>query len=59
MITYVDKVLKEIRALLDFELFKVSKMTLSFGLPKVNKITMNIDLPKVRENDPQFRLVQN
>ena len=46
MITIVDKVLKDIRILLNFELFKVSKMTLS-------KVTINLDLTKVSKNNYQ------
>ena len=53
MIADVDKVLKDITALLDFELFKVSKITLNFDLPEVSKITINLDSPKVRKNDHQ------
>ena len=53
MTTYVDKVLKNITAFLDFELFKVRKMTLNFDLPKVNKIAINLELPKVSKNDYQ------
>ena len=44
----MDKVLKNIRPLLDFE---KGKMTLTFDLPNVNKITINLDFPKVRKND--------
>ena len=51
MITYVDKVQKDITALLDFELFKVSKMKLNFDLTKVSKIKINLELPKVSKND--------
>ena len=54
-----DKVLKDIRALLDFELFEVSKITLNFDLPKVNKTTINLELPKVSKNDHQSGLVQS
>ena len=57
MITYVDKLLKDIRALLDFELFKGSKMTLNFDLPKVKKETVNLDLSKVSKNHHQSWLV--
>ena len=58
MITHVDKVLKDIRAVLDFDLFKGSKMTLNFDIPNVNKITINFHLPKV-SNDHQYWLVQS
>ena len=53
MITYMDKVLKDIRSLLDFELFKVTKMTFNFHLPKVKKINIDLEFPKVSENDHQ------
>ena len=59
MITYVDKVLKDIRMLLNFELFKVGRMTLNFDLPKFNKITINLRLLKVRKNNDQSLIVQS
>ena len=59
MITHVDKVLKDIRAILDFDLFKGSKMALNFDWPNINKITINFHLPKVSKNDHQYWLVQS
>ena len=44
----MDKVLKNLRPLLDFE---KGKMTLNFDLRNVNKITINLDFQKVRKND--------